>query len=56
MIDMEINAGSILDGIPLETVGRQIFEQVLAVASGARTYSEKMNIAVFNVWNTGVTT
>jgi len=56
IIDMEINAGSILDGIPLETVGRQIFEQVLAVASGARTYSEKMNIAVFNVWNTGVTT
>jgi altronate hydrolase len=56
MIDMEINAGAILDGIPLETVGRQIFEQVLAVASGARTYSEKMNITVFNVWNTGVTT
>lgn len=56
MIDMEINAGVILDGIPLETVGRQIFEQVLAVASGAKTYSEKMNITVFNVWNIGVTT
>jgi altronate hydrolase len=54
--DMEIDAGAILDGIPLKTVGRQIFEQVLAMASGAKTYSEKMNITGFNVWNTGVTT
>ena len=56
MPDMEINAGMVLDGVPLETVGRQIFEQVLAVASGTKTYSEKMNITGFNVWNTGVTT
>ncbi|MCK4985877.1 MAG: UxaA family hydrolase, partial [Desulfobacterales bacterium] len=56
MPDMEINAGTVLDGVPLETVGRQIFEQVLAVASGTKTYSEKMNITGFNVWNAGVTT
>lgn len=54
--DMEINAGVVLEGISLETVGRRIFEQVLAVASGAKTFSEKMNISSFNVWNTGVTT
>jgi len=54
--DMEINAGALVEGVPLETIGRQIFEQVLATASGAKTYSEKMNITVFNVWNTGVTT
>ena len=54
--DMEINAGALLEGVPLEAIGRQIFEQVLATASGAKTYSEKMNITVFNVWNTGVTT
>ena len=53
---MEIDAGVIVEGTPVETVGRQIFEQVLAAASGAKTYSEKMNIAVFNMWNTGVTT
>lgn len=54
--DMEINAGEALEGTPLDMIGRRIFEQALAVASGARTYSEKMNIAVFNIWNTGVTT
>ena len=56
MPDMEINAGIVLDGVALETVGRQIFERVLTVASGTKTYSEKMNITAFNVWNTGVTT
>ena len=32
--DMDINAGVILDGTPVEEVGRQIFEKILAVASG----------------------
>ena len=32
--DMDIDCGVILDGVPLETVGRQIFEEVVAVASG----------------------
>jgi len=56
MMDMEINAGEALEGTPIEVVGRRIFEQMLAVASGAKTFSEKMQIAVFNIWNTGVTT
>lgn len=38
--DMDINCGVILEGTPVETVGRQIFEEVLAVASGTRTKSE----------------
>jgi altronate hydrolase len=38
--DMDINCGVILDGTPLGAVGRQIFEEVLAVASGKRTQSE----------------
>jgi altronate hydrolase len=38
--DMDINCGVILEGTPLETVGRQIFEEVIAVASGKRTKSE----------------
>jgi len=38
--DMDINCGVILEGTPLEIVGRQIFEEVVAVASGKRSKSE----------------
>lgn len=38
--DMDINAGVILEGTPLEEVGRRILEEVIAVASGQRTRSE----------------
>ncbi len=38
--DMDINCGVILEGTPVETVGRQIFEEVTRVASGKRTKSE----------------
>jgi altronate hydrolase len=38
--DMDINAGVILEGTPLEVVGRQVFEEVIAVASGKRSKSE----------------
>jgi altronate hydrolase len=42
--DMDINCGVILEGTPLETVGRQIFEEVVAVASGKKTKSEAQGI------------
>jgi altronate hydrolase len=38
--DMDINAGVILGGVPVEVVGQQIFEEILAVASGKKTKSE----------------
>jgi altronate dehydratase len=38
--DMDVNCGVILEGTPLPTVGRQIFEEIIAVASGKRTKSE----------------
>jgi altronate hydrolase len=38
--DMDINCGVILEGTPLSVVGRQIFEEVIAVASGKRSKSE----------------
>jgi altronate hydrolase len=38
--DMDINCGVILEGTPLPVVGRQIFEEIVAVASGKRTKSE----------------
>jgi altronate hydrolase len=38
--DMDVNCGVILEGTPLATVGRQIFEEIVAVASGKRSKSE----------------
>src|SRR5437867_4313610 len=38
--DMDIDCGVILDGTPLPEVGRRIFEEIIAVASGARSKSE----------------
>ncbi len=38
--DMDINAGVILEGTSVEVVGKQIFEEILAVASGKKTKSE----------------
>jgi altronate hydrolase len=38
--DMDINAGTILEGESVQEVGRQIFEEILQVASGKKTKSE----------------
>jgi altronate hydrolase len=38
--DMDLNAGEILNGRSVQDVGREIFEEILAVASGKRTKSE----------------
>ena len=38
--DMDINAGEVLAGRTVEQVGHEIFEQILAVASGQKTKSE----------------
>ena len=53
--DMDINAGVILDGTPVEDVGRQIFEEILAVASGKKTKSELNGVGEeeFAPWASG---
>jgi altronate hydrolase len=38
--DMDIDAGVILTGTPVEVVGKRIFEELLLVASGKPTKSE----------------
>lgn len=55
--DMDLNAGEILHGRPVAEVGREIFEEVLAVASGKKTKSEAMGIGdeEFVPWNIGPT-
>ncbi len=42
--DMDINAGTILEGATVEQVGREIFEKIIATASGEMTLSEKQGI------------
>ena len=53
----DVNAGVILDGVPVEEVGRQIFEEVLAVASGKKTKSEEAGVGEeeFAPWSIGPT-
>jgi altronate hydrolase len=55
--DMDINAGVILEGTPVEEVGRQIFEEILAVASGKKTKSEINGVGEeeFAPWSIGPT-
>jgi altronate hydrolase len=55
--DMDINAGVILSGTPVEAVGRQIFEEILATASGKKTKSEINGVGEeeFAPWSIGPT-
>jgi altronate hydrolase len=56
--DMDINAGRILDGATIEEVGREIFEEVIAVAGGKPTKSEAQGIGdeEFCPWTWGPVT
>ena len=55
--DMDINAGRVLEGVPVEQVGREIFEKILAVASGEKTKSELNGVGEeeFAPWGIGPT-
>jgi altronate hydrolase len=55
--DMDINAGVILEGTPVEVVGKQIFEEILATASGKKTKSEVAGVGEeeFAPWSIGPT-
>jgi altronate hydrolase len=55
--DMDLNAGKVLDGTSLDALGEEIFEEIVAVASGKRTKSEAAGIGAeeFNPWILGAT-
>jgi altronate hydrolase len=55
--DMDINCGDVLDGVSIEDKGKEIFDMILAVASGARTKSEQLGYgeAEFTPWQIGAT-
>jgi altronate hydrolase len=54
---MDVDAGKILSGGTLEELGAEIFEEILAVASGKRTKSELAGIGAeeLNPWILGAT-
>jgi altronate hydrolase len=53
--DMDINCGRVLDGISLDQMGEEIFEEIIAVASGKPTKSELAGVGAeeFNPWILG---
>jgi altronate hydrolase len=55
--DMDVDAGRILEGAPLDEVGSEIFEQIVAVASGAKSKSEAQDVGdeEFSPWIIGAT-
>jgi altronate hydrolase len=55
--DMDVNAGRILEGVSLEAVGREVFELIIAVASGSKSKSEAQGVGdeEFNPWIIGAT-
>jgi altronate hydrolase len=55
--DMDINAGVILEGTPVEVVGKRIYDEILAVASGKKTKSELSGVGEeeFAPWAIGPT-
>ncbi|MCL3859403.1 UxaA family hydrolase [Actinotalea sp. K2] len=57
--DMDLNAGRIVDGTAtLEEVGQEIFDKILAVASGETTVSEELDLGQdeFIPWQLGTVT
>lgn len=55
--DMDMDAGTILEGEPVEAVGRRLFDLILDVASGRPTKSEAAGIGEdeFDPWHIGPT-
>jgi altronate hydrolase len=55
--DMDVDAGTVLEGVSLDELGTAIFEEVLAVASGKRSKSELVGVGSeeFNPWLLGAT-
>jgi altronate hydrolase len=55
--DMDINCGDVIDGVPIEEKGSEIFAKILSVASGEKTKSEELGYgdAEFVPWQIGAT-
>lgn len=55
--DIDINCGDIIDGVPLEQKGAEIYQMLLSIASGQKTKSETLGFGLveFVPWQIGAT-
>jgi altronate hydrolase len=55
--DMDVNCGDIVDGVTVQEKGKEIFEKILAVASGEKSKSELLGYGdnEFVPWQIGAT-
>jgi altronate hydrolase len=55
--DMDVNCGDIVDGVTVRDKGKEIFEKILAVASGEKSKSEQLGYGdnEFLPWQLGAT-
>src|SRR5208282_5910388 len=55
--DMDVNCGDVLEGVSIDKKGREIFDKILAVASGEKSKSEALGYgdAEFTPWQIGAT-
>jgi altronate hydrolase len=55
--DMDVNAGRVLEGMPMADAAGELLDLLVAVASGRRTKSEAQGAgeATFSPWNLGGT-
>lgn len=55
--DMDINCGDIVDGVSIEAKGQEIFDKLIAIASGEHTKSEALGYGdnEFVPWQVGAT-
>jgi len=48
--DMDVNAGAYLDGVPMDDLGREMFERTITAASGEKTVGERAGHAQVSIW------
>lgn len=48
--EMDINAGTYLEGVDMDTLGRSAFEETIAVANGKRTAGERAGHSQVQIW------
>ena len=53
--DMDVNAGKVVDGVPMQDAADELFEMMIAVASGQKTKSEAQDVGEdeFQPWSLG---
>ncbi len=48
--DMDVNAGAYLDGVPMDELGKEMFERTITAASDEKTVGERAGHAQVSIW------